>query len=35
MRKIELAERYGFKVLELWSDEAGNIEKSIKFLKTI
>jgi hypothetical protein len=32
-RKIELAEKNGFKVLELWSDETGNIEKCIKFIK--
>lgn len=31
-RKIELAEKNGFKVLELWSDETGNIEKCIKFI---
>lgn len=34
-RKIELAEKNGFKVLELWSDETGNIEKCIKFIKQI
>ena len=34
-RKIELAEKNGFKVLELRSDETGNIEKCIKFIKQI
>ena len=30
--KIELAEKNGFKVLELWSDETGKIEKCINFI---
>jgi G:T-mismatch repair DNA endonuclease (very short patch repair protein) len=31
-RKIKLAEKNGFKVLEIWSDESNNIEKCLEFI---
>jgi len=31
--KIEIAEKNGFKVLEIWSDESNNLEKCLKFIK--
>ncbi len=31
--KVELAESKGFKVLEIWSDDANNYEQCIEFIK--
>lgn len=31
--KVELAKKFGFKVLEIWSDDANNVDKCIEFIK--
>lgn len=33
MYKVELAKKFGFKVLEIWSDDANNVDKCIEFIK--
>jgi len=33
--KLDIAKSKGFKVLEIWSDETGNLEKCINFIKEI